>query len=130
MKTFFALTRRTRMPALLAVTAVLAGCSLTPTYQRPAAPVDPAYPFGAAYVQTASGSPGEASAADIGWRDFFRDPLLQQLIAISLANNRDLRKAALNVEAARTQYRIRRADLLPHLGAGADGAVRRAPADL
>lgn len=130
MKTSFALTRRTRMPALLAVTAVLAGCSLTPTYQRPAAPVDPVYPSGAAYVQTASGSPGEASAADIGWRDFFRDPLLQQLIAISLANNRDLRKAALNVEAARAQYRIRRADLLPHLGAGADGAARRVPADL
>ncbi|CFW50033.1 outer membrane lipoprotein [Bordetella pertussis] len=37
----------------------------------------------------------------MGWRDFFGDPLLQELLALSLANNRDLRVAALNVEAAR-----------------------------
>ena len=41
------------------------------------------------------------ATADVGWRDFFTDPLLQRLIEMSLANNRDLRVAALNVEAAR-----------------------------
>ncbi|WP_195828214.1 TolC family protein, partial [Bordetella pertussis] len=54
----------------------------------------------------AYGAPGQAAAgapaaADVGWRDFFGDPLLQELLALSLANNRDLRVAALNVEAAR-----------------------------
>ncbi|WP_195844393.1 TolC family protein, partial [Bordetella pertussis] len=48
--------------------------------------------------QAAAGAP---AAADVGWRDFFGDPLLQELLALSLANNRDLRVAALNVEAAR-----------------------------
>lgn len=47
--------------------------------------------------------------------DFYRDPLLQQLLEVALANNRDLRKSVLDVEAARAQYRIRRADMLPTL---------------
>ncbi|MFJ0645257.1 efflux transporter outer membrane subunit, partial [Bordetella bronchiseptica] len=67
---------------------------------------------------------------DVGWRDFFGDPLLQELLALSLANNRDLRVAALNVEAARAQYRIQRADLAPSVGVGGTGSVQRTPADL
>ena len=71
-----------------------------------------------AAASAASSSP-EAQAADIGWRDFFVDPQLKELIARALANNRDLLVAVLNVERARAQYRIRRADRLPSLGAGA-----------
>ena len=41
------------------------------------------------------------ATADIGWRSFYKDQVLQQLIEQSLENNRDLRVAALNVEAAR-----------------------------
>ncbi|MFJ1007349.1 efflux transporter outer membrane subunit [Bordetella bronchiseptica] len=73
---------------------------------------------------------GAPAAADVGWRDFFGDPLLQELLALSLANNRDLRVAALNVEAARAQYRIQRADLAPSVGVGGTGSVQRTPADL
>jgi multidrug efflux system outer membrane protein len=58
-------------------------------------------------------------AADIGWRDFFVDPNLKALVARALDNNRDLRVAILNVERARAQYRIQRADRLPSLGASA-----------
>lgn len=58
-------------------------------------------------------------AADIGWRDFFVDDKLEQLIALSLDNNRDLRTAILNVEKARAMYRIQRADRFPSLGASA-----------
>jgi multidrug efflux system outer membrane protein len=65
-------------------------------------------------------TPGTAaaagSAADIGWRDFFIDADLEQLITQALANNRDLRVAMLNVERTRAQYRIQRADRLPALG--------------
>lgn len=60
-----------------------------------------------------------AQTADIGWRDFFVDPALEELVARALANNRDLRVAVLNVERARAQYRIQRADRLPSLGVGA-----------
>ena len=75
----------------------------------PTAPVPPAWTGG---VQP---GPEGARAADIGWRDFFPDPLLQQLITQALANNRDLRVATLNVEAAQAQYRIQRADLFPSI---------------
>ena len=84
----------------LSLAAALAGCSLAPTYERPDAPVSAAYPAGPAYKADAA---GPVATADIGWRDFFADPLLQQLIEQSLANNRDLRVAALNVEAARAR---------------------------
>lgn len=60
-----------------------------------------------------------AAAADIGWRDFFVDPNIEELVARSLDNNRNLRVAVLNVERARAQYRIQRADRLPSLGANA-----------
>src|SRR6185437_1474345 len=61
-----------------------------------------------------------APAAEIGWRDFFEDPRLQDVIGLALTNNRDLRVAVLNVEATRAQYRIARSALLPDVeGTGA-----------
>ena len=43
---------------------------------------------------------------------------MRRLIEISLANNRDLRVAILNIEQARGAYQIKRADELPSVGAG------------
>lgn len=60
---------------------------------------------------------GDTAVADIGWRDFFTDPRLESLIGQALTNNRDLRVALLNVEKARAQYRIERADRLPSVAA-------------
>ena len=67
--------------------------------------------------------PGQEGAAniavsDIGWRDFFTDPKLEQLIALALENNRDLRVAVLNVERTRSQYNVQRADRFPSVGVG------------
>ena len=64
------------------------------------------------------------------WRDVFPDPQLQDLIGRALANNRDLRVAALNVEAARAQYRIQRSALVPSIDAEGSGSSQRVPADL
>jgi outer membrane protein, multidrug efflux system len=80
---------------------------------------------GAAPASTAPVAPGNAAAEaregvavrDIGWREFFLDTRLQQLIATALANNRDLRVAVLNIELARAQYRIQRSALLPSVDA-------------
>ena len=62
----------------------------------------------------------EASLTDLVLgREFFPDARLQKLIGLALENNRDLRVAMLNVEAARAQYRLQIADLLPAiLGCG------------
>ncbi|HWA85706.1 MAG TPA: efflux transporter outer membrane subunit [Opitutus sp.] len=103
----------------------LAGCSLAPRYQRPAAPVPAAYPVS----DTQATSP-EKAAADVAWRDFFGDARLQRLIQIALDNNRDLRVAALNVERVRALYNIERTALIPSLNATADASRTRTPADL
>ncbi|MGX8883203.1 AdeC/AdeK/OprM family multidrug efflux complex outer membrane factor [Methylovorus sp. SPW-M1] len=86
--------------------AMLAGCaSMAPDYQRPAAPVAEQWPAQASN----QGTP----AADIGWREFLLDNRLQQLVELALQNNRDLRVAALNIEQARAEYQVQRADLFP-----------------
>jgi multidrug efflux system outer membrane protein len=105
---------------------LLSGCSLIPAYQRPTLPVTGQWPAGAT---TPAGTP----ASDVGWRDFFPDPALRDLIALGLANNRDLRVAVLNVAQAQAQYLSDRASLFPtvdatatldraHIPAGVTGA--------
>ncbi|EWC42176.1 AdeC/AdeK/OprM family multidrug efflux complex outer membrane factor [Pseudomonas stutzeri] len=110
----------------LALFAALGGCSLIPEYQRPQAPVAADWPQGEAYSQAAV----QSSARVLGWREFFRDPALQQLIEVALENNRDLRAAALNVDAYRALYRVQRADLLPVVSADGSGTRSRTPGDL
>ena len=80
--------------------------------------VAPAIP--AQWPATASNAPAVGVDA-IGWRDFFTDPRLQQVIDQALENNRDLRVAVLNVERARAQYRIQRADRMPAAAVKAQG---------
>lgn len=121
-----------------------------PTVDVPVTPVPPATPTrptvaGATVPPTlpASGLSAPASAADqagartapvgsaadaIAWRDFITDARLRRAVELSLARNRDLRVAALNIEQARAQYRIQRAALLPTVNAGAYGSRQRTPA--
>ena len=113
-----------RVVAAVITTILLAGCSLEPTYERPAAPIAGEYPKGAAYVPQQD---SETAAADLGWREFLQDPRLQRLVEIALANNRDLRIAALDVEAARSQFAIQRSALLPQVDASAWHAASRTP---
>lgn len=112
----------------LAVTAfILGGCSLIPDYQTPESPAAAQWPQGPAYSPTES---AEVAAAEQGWRQFFHDPALQQLIQTALVNNRDLRVAALNIDAYRAQYRIQRADLFPAVSANGSGSRQRVPGDV
>ena len=90
---------------------LLAGCSMTPAYVRPEAPVPATLP---AYAPIEAGS-----RAGLSWNALITDAKLQQVIAQALANNRDLRIAAANVLAARAQVRVQRAAQLPTLAAGA-----------
>ncbi|KIK87838.1 MULTISPECIES: efflux transporter outer membrane subunit [Pseudomonas] len=108
--------------SLLSLAVLLAGCSLIPEYQRPASPSAAQYPQGAIYPTQTT-----AAARSEDWRTLFNDPALQQLIESALLNNRDLRVAALNVEAFQAQYRIQRADLLPAVSANASESRQRLP---
>lgn len=105
----------------------LQACSLTPDYVQPASPVASKWPKGDAY---ATQSNDASTAIETGWRQFFNDETLKQLIATALENNRDLRVAALNVDAYRAQYRIQRSGLVPDIGISSSGTRQRLPADL
>jgi NodT family efflux transporter outer membrane factor (OMF) lipoprotein len=106
----------------LALSMALAGCmSLAPKYERPAAPVAQAFPelpkAGGTTLPTAT----TEAPANLEWQRFFADARLRQLIELSLANNRDLRVAILNIEQARAQYRITRAERVPTVSAIVSG---------
>lgn len=107
-------------PALLTLAVALGGCSLAPHYERPEAPV-------AADWQVADANGSRAQALD--WQTFIVDADLRRAVDTALNNNRSLRQALLDIEAARAQYRIQRADRLPSLNANASGNRQRLPAD-
>ncbi|WP_051554266.1 efflux transporter outer membrane subunit [Desulfobulbus elongatus] len=101
------------------------GCTLAPSYQRPDLPVAENLSV-AGEQRSASTAPREAVIdAELGWRDFFVDAQLQQLIQAALANNRDLRESALTIEAYQAQYRIQRAALFPSLAGEGYGSKQR-----
>jgi len=107
----------------LALAMALSGCmSLAPKYERQAAPVAPAFPelpkAGGTTLPTAT----TEAPSNLSWQRFFADARLRQLIELSLANNRDLRVAILNIEQARAQYRITRADRAPTVSAIVSGS--------
>ncbi|MBL8387438.1 MAG: efflux transporter outer membrane subunit [Hydrogenophaga sp.] len=99
--------------SVLVLAAVLSGCSLTPTLEKPVAPVAASYP-GQAAAATATGQLP-------GWETFVTDARLREVIQLALQNNRDLRIATLNIEQVRAQYQIRRADQWPTVNAVVSG---------
>jgi len=114
------LVTKARCVGVAVLAAAVAACTMEPHYSRPAPPVP------AGWNGTA-GAAEATSVADIGWRQFFPDPTLQRLIKLALENNRDLRVAVLNVQAAQAQYRIQRADLFPTVAASGLEQVQKYP---
>lgn len=106
-----------RKLAVLACALSLAGCVRREQYSRPAPPVPGVWPQGS----TAPAAP------PVKWREYFTSAGLQSLIELALANNRDLRMAALSIERAQAVYGIQRVQLYPTIGAAADAQAYRLP---
>lgn len=101
---------------------VLSACQLAPEQQAIELPVPDAY---------ASAAQGSGTRApELHWQQFFNNPKLQQLIKLSLANNKDLQIAALNVQRVRALYQIEDSALYPSLDFNASGTRQRLPGDL
>ncbi len=100
--------------ALLLAGSALSACNFAPKYVRPSGAVPTALPEGGIYPR---GATDASDVTAIGWRDFFTDDRLRQVIQLGLDNNRDLRVAAANVLQARAQYHVQRADILPSISA-------------
>ena len=104
----------------------LSACNLAPKYEQPALAVPDSIAAGAARSIEASESALDTAKA-LNW---VANPQLRQVVALALSHNRDLRVAGANMEKARAQYGITRADLLPSVTAQAQGTRSRNSADL
>ncbi|HTI19258.1 MAG TPA: efflux transporter outer membrane subunit [Trinickia sp.] len=96
---------------------MLAGCLLGPDYVRPKVDIPEKYRFEDMSVN---------EAADKAWWKQFQDPVLDNLIATALADNKDLMVAAARVEEFRGQFISTRSALFPQLSAGFDPSRQRA----
>ena len=115
-----------RMIYGLAALLLCAGCSVYKEYQRPSLPeldglygADVAGAVAEGDLASVAGSGAvndSASVAALGWREFFTDPLLQELIARGLENNPQVRIASQRVVEAEASLRAARLALLPTLG--------------
>jgi len=102
-----------RTVAILAL--MTSGCaSMEPSYVRPDSAVPASWPVGDPYLVQS-----EAALPAVTYKDIFRDPRLQTLIDQALINNRDLMVSVANIEAARAQFQIQRAQQFPQVGASA-----------
>ncbi|MBU1377975.1 MAG: efflux transporter outer membrane subunit [Alphaproteobacteria bacterium] len=113
-----------RRLVILLCAAALGGCTLEPAYVRPMPAAPTTWPVGAAYPQVQA-----AASPSLTYVEVFRDPRLKALIDRSLTANQDLAAALANVEIARAQYRVQRAEELPHLNATASASEDRARGD-
>ena len=102
------------------VSLALSACSFAPKYTQPNVAL-PSTTF--KYDVHHSDA---IQAASLGWKDYFADPRLHELIELALQNNTDLRTANLNVEQVRAQYAVTRAEQFP--GVNASGGATRARA--
>ena len=104
---------------LLTGTFALSACQILPEFNKPAAPVPEKFPV------TMTPEAAAVPVAEVGWRDFFLNPGLKQTIAAALANNRDLKTAALRIDEARALYNIQRSDQKPTVNATASASDSR-----
>jgi multidrug efflux system outer membrane protein len=98
--------------------ALLAGCAIGPDYQRPPTAAPAAFRFEINDARQMANTP---------WWTQFRDPVLDRLIAIALAENKDVKIAAARVEQFLGQYASTRSLLFPQVGGALSKSRRRIP---
>lgn len=102
---------------LLVLSLALAGCMIGPDYVRPALDVPPAWRIDTSDARDASGA---------AWWEQFGDPVLNDLVATALAQNKDVRIAAARIEEFQGRLAVTRSQLFPQVGANANAARQRA----
>lgn len=99
---------------------MLSACNMAPDMEQRELPVAQNYDV--------QGTAGDINA--LNWQSFFTNAQLQQLIALTLENNKDIKTAALNVQQVRAMYQIEDSALYPSIDLNAAGTRQRLPADL
>ncbi|HTJ93143.1 MAG TPA: efflux transporter outer membrane subunit [Pararobbsia sp.] len=104
--------------ALVAGSALMTGCTLGPDYARPKVDVPANFRFADTEM---------SQVASPAWWEQFNDPVLNELIATALANNKDVKVAAARVDQFRAQFVETRSQFFPQASAGFDAARQRLP---
>jgi NodT family efflux transporter outer membrane factor (OMF) lipoprotein len=102
-----------------AVSFMLTGCGLYNKYEKTVE--EPADVFGSSTLDTSA--PMDATIADLSWREFFTDPLLQNLIEQALSNNTDLNTARINIEKSQISLTTKKLAYLPSLYFSPQGSL-------
>jgi NodT family efflux transporter outer membrane factor (OMF) lipoprotein len=102
-----------------AASLLLTGCGLYNKYEKSVE--EPANVFGTSQDITSATS--KTSIAQMSWREFFTDPLLQQLIEQALANNTDLNSARINIEKSQLSLRTKKLAYLPSVYFSPQGSI-------
>ncbi len=97
----------------LSLSTLLSSCGVYRKYKSQTEVPDDLYGSGDSIAQAAMAD--SATIADISWREFFRDPLLQTLIDSALVRNTDLRAARVAVEQAQASLTAAKLAYLPSL---------------
>ncbi|MGH8711361.1 MAG: efflux transporter outer membrane subunit [Burkholderiales bacterium] len=105
-----------RFAISILVCGLLAGCMVGPDYRRPEVETPDAYTYEPEQV---------ADTANTEWWKQFDDAVLDQLIGDSLANNKNVKIAAANVEQAAGVLTTTRSPLFPQFGYQADASRQR-----
>ncbi|WP_321938959.1 efflux transporter outer membrane subunit [Paraburkholderia sp. J8-2] len=98
--------------ALIVSVASLGGCAVGPDYHRPAVDTPSSYRYASPQAEAVDGS--------LEWWRQFNDPVLDDLIAKAIAQNKDLLIAAARVEEFYGRYVTTRAGLFPQIGVNFD----------
>ncbi|MFM0511982.1 efflux transporter outer membrane subunit [Paraburkholderia sp. RL17-373-BIF-A] len=106
------------VPALLlaGLSLGLGGCLLGPDYVRPTVPTPATFRFEASEA---------AEVANAMWWEQFGDPVLNDLIAAALADNKDVKIAAARVDQFLGQFVTTRSALFPQVNAGFEASRQR-----
>ena len=98
---------------------MLSGCGLYNNYEKTVQ--EPEGVFGASQDITSAMS--ESSIAEMSWREFFTDPMLQNLIEQALANNTDLNTARINIEKSQISLKTKKLAYLPSVSFSPQGSL-------
>ncbi len=106
-----------KLPLLVLMGAMLAGCTVGPDYVRPVTEAPDRWRID---------YPKAAEVANTAWWEQFGDPVLNDLVESALRENRDVRIAAARIEQFAGASAATRSQLFPQVGYGAN--VNRARA--
>ncbi len=104
--------------------SLASSCNLKPEYKKPEPEIINNW---SDFEETNFNKQGQEKISQLSYEKFFKNKELQNLIAIALKNNKDLRLVILNIKSAKEFYAIKKADLLPQISADASFSRQRTP---